>query len=313
MRLERALLASLFLLASVASAQTRSSTPAHPPGGYVTVHGAKLWYESEGQGPALVLIAGGPGSSHEYFHPYFSPLSVRYRIIYVDAFGRGKSDKAAKPSDYTFTRDVDDIEGLRVALNLGKITVFGPLIRRLRCAGVCPEVSRLHPFDHTCQYVYQFSGDRRINAINERFLQDFFPELWDQIEALKKQPPSPARDGKIETLTDSVPAPIRYDYDPAKSAEFDAKHAAFNVDVLKAIWPGSVNTLDFRKSLATLKCPILVLAGRVDRIAPPRLTRQFRTYAPQAEYVMFEKSGHDTFLEEPAKLIQVLTPFLAKQ
>ena len=81
----------------------------------------------------------------------------------------------------------------------------------------------------------------------------------------------------------------------------------------RAIWPTGVKGLDFRRSLATVKCPILVLAGRVDHIAPPRLTRQFRVYAPQAEFVMFEKSGHDTFLEEPTKLIRVLEPFLAKQ
>ncbi len=309
MNLGQRLLALFFLIASLSTAQT----PGHPPGGYVTVHGAKLWYESEGQGPALVLIAGGPGSSHEYFHHYFSPLAAHYRIIYFDAFGRGKSDKAAKPSDYTFTRDVDDLEGLRVALNLGKITVFGHSYGGFVAQAYAvkyPASTRSLILANT---FISYQATEESMAINERFLQDFFPELWDQIEALKKQPPSPARDEKIEVLKDSVPAPIRYDYDPAKSAEFDAKHAAFNVDVLKAIWPGSVNTLDFRKSQAALKCPILVVAGRVDRIAPPRLTRQFHTYAPQAEYVTFEKSGHDTFLEEPAKLIQVLTPFLAKQ
>ena len=35
-----------------------AQTIAHPPGGYVNVNGAGLWYESEGQGDALVLIAG---------------------------------------------------------------------------------------------------------------------------------------------------------------------------------------------------------------------------------------------------------------
>lgn len=36
----------------------------HPHGAYVTVNGAKLWYESEGSGEPLILIAGGPGFSH---------------------------------------------------------------------------------------------------------------------------------------------------------------------------------------------------------------------------------------------------------
>ena len=313
MRPRLTVLLTFFLISSLSPAQTKATPPAHPQGGYVTVHGARLWYESEGQGPALVLVAGGPGSSHEYFHPYFSPLAAHYRVVYFDAFGRGKSDKAAKPTEYSFARDVDDLEGLRTALNLGRISVFGHSY-----GGAVAQAYALKYPTSTRSIILantfiSFEATQEAAAVRERFVQDFFPELWDRIEPLKKQPPSAARDERIDALMDSVPAPISYDYDPAKSDEFDSKHAAFNIDVLKAIWPAGVRTLDFRKSLALVKCPILVLAGRVDHIAPPRLTRQFRVYAPQAEFVMFEKSGHDTFLEEPAKLIQVLAPFLAKQ
>lgn len=51
-------------------------------GDYVVVNEAKLWYESEGQGETLLLIAGGPGTSHSYFHPYFSALADSYRVVY---------------------------------------------------------------------------------------------------------------------------------------------------------------------------------------------------------------------------------------
>ncbi len=92
---------------------------------FVQVKGTKLWYKIEGKGEALLLIAGGPGLSHSYFQPYFSVLSDFYRIIYFDAFGCGKSDRAKSPNEYTFERDVDDIEGIRKALNLEKINVLG--------------------------------------------------------------------------------------------------------------------------------------------------------------------------------------------
>jgi pimeloyl-ACP methyl ester carboxylesterase len=36
----------------------------HPTAAYGKSNGAKLWYEVEGQGEPLVLIAGGPGDSH---------------------------------------------------------------------------------------------------------------------------------------------------------------------------------------------------------------------------------------------------------
>ena len=76
--------------------------------------------ESEGSGPALVLISGGPGISHDYFHPYFSSLANSYRVVYFDALGRGKSDRAKSLQEYTLSRDVDDLEGLRKALGLGR-------------------------------------------------------------------------------------------------------------------------------------------------------------------------------------------------
>jgi proline iminopeptidase len=97
----------------------------HAQGDYVVVNGAKLWYESEGQGETLLLIAGGPGTSHTYFYPYFSTLADSYRVVYFDAFGRGKSDRAQSPNEYTFDGDVEDVEELRQALGLGQINILG--------------------------------------------------------------------------------------------------------------------------------------------------------------------------------------------
>jgi proline iminopeptidase len=137
--MHRLLVAVAFLLASSSSVLSQSSSggsagapstarsvsPLHPKGDYVTVNGARLWYESEGSGEALVLISGGPGISHDYFDPYFSSLANSYRLIYFDALGRGKSDRAKNPSEYTLTRDVEDVEGLRKALGLGRISLLG--------------------------------------------------------------------------------------------------------------------------------------------------------------------------------------------
>ena len=116
----------LICLAAVSlHAQPSQRTITHPPGKFVVVNGAKLWCESEGKGEALLLSAGGPGASHSYFHPYFSALADSFRLIYFDAFGRGKSDRAQSPKEYTFDRDVKDIEGLRTVMGLGRIILLG--------------------------------------------------------------------------------------------------------------------------------------------------------------------------------------------
>ncbi len=94
-------------------------------GNHAVINGAKLWYEIKGEGEPLLLIPGGPGFSHLYFTPHFSKLSDRFKIIYFDAFGRGKSERGESPKSYSLKRDVEDIEGLRKFLGIDKLNIFG--------------------------------------------------------------------------------------------------------------------------------------------------------------------------------------------
>ena len=57
--------------------------------------------------------------------------------------------------------------------------------------------------------------------------------------------------------------------------------------------------LDFHTQLKDLKMPMLVISGRFDRVMLPRYAVQFKTYAPQARFVMFGKSGHSLSLKKP--------------
>jgi amidase len=102
-----------------------SSANVHPPGEFVIVDGARLWVEQVGTGEPVLLIAGGPGCSHGYLHPSFDALAATHRVIYFDAFGRGKSDRAQEPSAYTLDRDVSDVVGLIRELKHGPLVVLG--------------------------------------------------------------------------------------------------------------------------------------------------------------------------------------------
>ena len=57
--------------------------------------------------------------------------------------------------------------------------------------------------------------------------------------------------------------------------------------------------LDFRPDLRKLNMPILVLAGRFDRVSLPRYAVEYKKYAPQAHFMMMEESGHFPFVGEP--------------
>ena len=293
-----------------------AATGAHAPGGYVTVHGAKIWYESEGSGPPIVLIPGGPGSPHGYFHPFFSALSGTNRVIYFDAFGRGKSDRARSAKEYTFDRDVEDVEGLRQALGLGKITVlghsYGGMVAQAYALRYPNSVSKLIL---ACTL---FSGEMwQANNDNcNREIQNQYPEAWREIMA--------ARDAGLHSSAPRhqagyalVPTDLFYFYNGAS-----ARRVSFAVnpevyytiagDDADFLIGGDAARLDFRSDLKRLRMPVLVLAGRYDRVALPRFSVQFKRYLPSAQFVMFEKSGHFPFVEESTATFAKIRTFLKR-
>jgi proline iminopeptidase len=303
----RLLLAALLLYAAPAIAQ-------HAPGSYLTTkNGVRLWYESEGNGDPIVLIPGGPGSPHDYFHPEFSRLArAGHRVIYFDPFGRGKSDKAQKATDYTFNGDVDDVEALRTALNLGRIILFGHSYG----AVVAEAYATKYPGNLRALILSNPFLDSDawadIDANRDRIMQDYYPDVWEKMQAARKLSSGKKRDDTINALDAIIDGGIVYDYDPANNAAFNARAGMFNPDVQAGVAP-ALKHFDYRKGLTSLTSPILVLAGRADRVAIPRFTRQFQQFVPKAEFVMFEKSGHDIFLEEPDRFIQVVTTFLSRR
>jgi len=69
----------------------------HAPGRPYQVRGHRLWVEAEGDGPPLLVLALlGPAGSHVIFHPFFTGMARTHRVIYVDLYGRGRSDVPAE-------------------------------------------------------------------------------------------------------------------------------------------------------------------------------------------------------------------------
>ena len=72
-----------------------------------------------------------------------------------------------------------------------------------------------------------------------------------------------------------------------------------------------IGNFDFRKQLKDLKMPVLVIGGRYDRVAVPSMMIKYEEYCPQAKYVMFENSGHNPQVEQPAEEFALIRDFLS--
>jgi proline iminopeptidase len=287
--------------------------PPHPGGRYVMVNGARLWAESEGHGAPMIFVAGGPGMSHDYFRPYFSGLASRCRLIYYDALGRGKSDRAASPAQYTFSRDVADLDGVRKAFGLSRVSLFahsyGALVA-LAYAHDHPEaVARVAIANGIFSgKMWQDSDDNANREIREKL-----PEVWRQVQGLRAQ-------GKRSSSTAHqqayrLPPGFYWHRQPRQLPNLDVNDAVY-YGILGAdadfVIGGEVASLDYGARLEELRMPLLILAGRYDNIAPVRYALALRKVAPPGSVVVLEQSGHFVFVEETERTMALLGEFLAR-
>jgi proline iminopeptidase len=290
----------------------------HPPGNYAIVNGHKLWYEIEGKGEPILLIPGGPGNSHTYFHPWFSELAKNFQVIYFDAYGRGKSERAKSPDEYSFKGDVEDIEGLRKALGFEKWDIlghsYGGMVAQQYALDYPNSVNKLILISTF------YSGEmwqENDNSCNYE-IRNQYPEVWEKVMKLRNEGKSSSSKDCIKAYT--FPAGLLYYYDASNAYKSSKDSLIMNTDVYYQIAgkdadfliSGDIGPLDFRAKLKDLKMPLLILEGRFDRISIPRFSIKYKEYAPQAEFVMFEKSGHESFIEQPEETFKVITDFLRK-
>ena len=312
-------LCTFCIIASLVSlrAQTSTVTIQHPPGAYANVNGIKLWYETEGRGEPLVLVSGGPGDPHTVFHPFFSRLADRQQIVYFDEYGVGKSDRAKSSREYSFARDVENLEGLRKTLGLAKMNLlgqsYGGMVAQAYALKYPEWVGRLILLDSF------YSGQmwQANNDSSNHEIQAQYPEAWAKLQNLRAMGLRSSAPEHQE-IYDSIPLGLFYFYDASKAALLPNEPS--NNDVYYAIAGddadftvgGDIAKLDFRADLRKLTMPILVIGGRYDRISLPQYAVKFKTYAPQARFVMMEKSGHFAYIEEPEKMLSVLRDFLGR-
>jgi proline iminopeptidase len=292
----------------------------HPDGKYIKVNDAKLWIETEGTGDALFLVSGGPGNAHVGMHS-FGALKDACTLVYIDNFGRGKSDTAKTAAEYSISRDVEDIEGLRKALNYDKINLLGHSYGSI----VAQAYAIKYP-QHLKHLIIAngfFSGEmwQKNDDNSNHEIKTNYPEIWERLMKLRDAGAHSSDPQHVEVYGE-VPYGFLYAYnpenflhgiDPSYPNRMNWKlYYQLVGDDGDFIIGGDIAKVDFRRQLKDLKIPVLVIAGRYDRVSVPEFAVQYKKYCPQAQFEMFEKSGHNPQVEEPEKEFKIIREFLAK-
>ena len=154
------------LLAAAVTVPAAAQSAVYPQQeGFVDAHGVLIYYVTFGNGPPLVVLHGGPGASHDYFLPWLLPLARTHRLIFIDERGSGRSQRLQDTSLYTVEGDVEDIEAVRVALHLGKISLLGH-----SCGGVLAQAYALKYQQNLSHLILNstFASTREMNVVLAR-------------------------------------------------------------------------------------------------------------------------------------------------
>jgi len=271
----------------------------------VNIGDCELYVEIEGYGIPMVLVNGGPGGTHHYFHPHFTRAAGFAEVIYYDQRGCGLSDY--EPGDgYTIHQAADDLDNLRHALDIDQWVVvgysYGGLLAQLyatefpeNLAGLVLVSSALGmpvELKPTRQYDYISDKEReRMQEINEmpgftreqRIFNRYLNGDW------KRQ--NFYRPGK-ERIADLA----RYEW---------IHDSEFRTGIIE-----SMRGLDLEGAFNRFPIPTLIIEGKWDLTWNTDKPEVFRSNHPNAEMILFERSGHSPFADEPEKFFRELQRFV---
>lgn len=306
---------------------------------YLRLGGLDQWVMIRGESldnPPLVLLHGGPGFTETpLFRRFNAPLEKTFTVVYWDQRGSGKSFDGKIPrSSMTvgqFISDLDElVEAVRERTEKGQVAIFGhswgsalgvlyaarfpekvaayvgsgqigdaqaaesasyaialekaerlnnrKALKELRAIGPPPYSARSLWTERT--WLQRFEGNLGLKA------------LWDMGQIFLT-----GREGSFLDLPNLM------------------RGFRFSLD---AMW-SETSRINLLEAAPALRMPVFFFLGRQDHWVPPETSVEYfdALAAPSKEIVWFEESGHQPFVDEPAKfnasMVELVRPVAVRR
>jgi proline iminopeptidase len=257
------------------------------------------------RGNQLVLLSGGPGFDSDYFWfgPAFSSLAKTNWVLTYDQRGTGGSAPVG-PSDRVTVADmVADLDALRVALGVEKLDLLG------------------HSWGGYLAQAYAAThGDRvghlvLVGSAAPKFSDTIF--LFSQVFP-ERDMSTPFAKGRATGDTALIHEGLRIYtsmifWSPEQGEAWRKLGAKLKYNHFQsAELQKDLGQQDFTPALKGFRFPTLVTTGRYDMNVAPLTAYRIHQAIPDSKFLVFEKSSHIPFYEEPAAFVEALREFLAR-
>lgn len=269
---------------------------------WLTVLGRQVHVVQVGQGMPVLLLHG-LGASWITWERLIPLLATRLQVLAPDLPGHGDSD-TLRP--YRLENATPWMEALLNTLDVEKVALVGNSLGGI--AALCFALERPKRVSHLV--LVDAAGLGREVAFALRLAT--LPGIGEILEAPSEQgtrrllqrlifaDPRHITPGLVDELTRVRSRP------GAKETVLETLRYGIGLRGAKA------HILMLHR-LREVSCPLLVVWGGRDAIFPVRQALQVREAAPQAQVVIFPKSGHWPHYEEPHAFAQLLLGFLGME
>jgi proline iminopeptidase len=252
---------------------------------FFDVDGAKLrpngpWLEEV---PTVVLLPPGPGADHSTYKDVLGPrLAQIAQVVYVDPRGDGRSDRSS-PSRWNLATWSGDLHQMLDALEIERPVLLGSstgALVALHYAAHHPErpaklvlISAVARFVHARSIaVFDRLGGAEAGEVAARYFAD--PNEATFAEYLRECLPLYSRTGGLDP--DVV---ARMEWNPDATIHWDRNETA---------------RVDLREAAASVRCPVLLLAGEDDPSCTLAGAEELAEALPQQllEFRRYAGAGH---------------------
>jgi len=275
----------------------------------IPVRGGRVWTDRVGDGPGapLLLLHGGPGSSTASYGP-LAALGSRRPVIFYDQLGSYRSEKPEDLSLWTAERFVEELREVRAALGLRNLHILGHSWGAMLLALYLRDEEERDgvltaTFSSPCLDVRRWASDQA------GYLMALPLEMQEALRLGDEESPgyrAAVDEFYARHLVRKRPVP--------EGLRIESEN--LNHTVYRTMWgptefypTGNLKDFDATPWLGEIGTPSLFLCGRYDEAAPTTVGFH-ASLMPNAEFHVFEASGHKSYAEEPESYLRVLEAFL---
>lgn len=268
---------------------------------FVDVVGAKLRVRGDGaeEVPTIVFVHGGPAWDHLVLRTELAPLADDYQLVFYDHRGLGRSD-ASSPDRWTLSQWAADLHQLVTILGLRQPIVFGQSFGGM----VVQRFALDYPDSYSALILSSTAARFNLPEVLDTFGELGGPELRALATSFYTAANAADRD---RFLAEGLKHYTR------SSTQIGAL-SSFKPDVLDHFFSdlGDGRRFDFRRELAQVSKPVLVLGGDCDPVISPRAVRELATCFPAgvARLEIFSECGHGPTRDQPEAALSVIRDFL---